>query len=184
MDTWHRQGSNTYIRAQRSTYSSGQGHDLTQTGHVWYRSIRLDEKNTMNLFWSLYLVPMNNYCSKTVFDLWWRHVTSEAQTHVIWTIGVKIHIGRQHLPTTERFRVYWLKVTAIGGFWIFPHWLIMGFSGMEDPAIFIRAPLTTDQSIRRWLSDEDNTVGKLWRKKEEKNCGSIFHKLAFSKTPY
>ena len=38
-------------------------------------TIRLDETNTMNVFWSLYLVPVKSYCSKTIIDFWWRHVT-------------------------------------------------------------------------------------------------------------
>ena len=56
-------------KGQLENLTSGQGHDLTQIGHVAYQSIRLDETNTMNLSWSLYLVPIKSYCPKTVGDL-------------------------------------------------------------------------------------------------------------------
>ena len=43
-------------KGQVETLTFGQGHDLTQTYHDAYQSIRLDQTNTSNLFWSLYLV--------------------------------------------------------------------------------------------------------------------------------
>ena len=49
--------------------ASGQGHDLTEIGHVAYHSIRIDETNTINVERSLYLYSIKSYWRKTVGDL-------------------------------------------------------------------------------------------------------------------
>ena len=56
-------------KGQVAFLTLGQGHDLTQIGHVAYQSIRLDETNTTNWSWSLYLVPIKSYCQKTPGEL-------------------------------------------------------------------------------------------------------------------
>ena len=50
--------------------TSGQGHDLTEIGHAAYHSIRIDETNTINVEWSLYLYSITSKCRKTAGDLW------------------------------------------------------------------------------------------------------------------
>ena len=49
-------------KSQTWNLTSGQGHDLTQIGHVEYHSIRIDERNAMVLFWSsLYHASIKSY---------------------------------------------------------------------------------------------------------------------------
>ena len=60
---------NMTLKGEVENFTSGQGHDLTRIGHVAYNSIRLVKTNTLNSFWSLYLVSFESYCQKTVGDL-------------------------------------------------------------------------------------------------------------------
>ena len=46
--------------------TSGQGHDLTEIGHVAYHSIHIDETNTMDVTRRLYLFSIRSYCRKNV----------------------------------------------------------------------------------------------------------------------
>ena len=45
-------------KGQMQNLTSVEGHDLTQIGHAAYQLISLDEINTMNLSWSLYLASI------------------------------------------------------------------------------------------------------------------------------
>ena len=60
-------------KTQKWNLTSGQGHDLTQIGHVAYHSIRIDERNAMVLFWSLYHASIKSFLAK---NEWWPLVTS------------------------------------------------------------------------------------------------------------
>ena len=52
---------NVTSKGQFQNLTSGQGHDLTQIGHIIYQSIRIDEKNTMEVVWSLYRYSISSY---------------------------------------------------------------------------------------------------------------------------
>ena len=52
---------NMTSKGQVENLTSGQGHDLTEIGHVAYHSIRIDEKNTINVERSLYLYSISSY---------------------------------------------------------------------------------------------------------------------------
>ena len=119
-DTWSSNNRSLHWKVKFWSMTSGQGHDLTQTGHATCRSVCLDARNTVNLFWSLYHAPIKSYCSNTVFDLWWRHVTSGVQKRAICSNGVKIHFSRQHSLLLSVFWGYWWEFTIIGGLRIFP----------------------------------------------------------------
>ena len=60
---------NMTSKGQVKDLTSGQGHDLTEIGHVAYHLMRIDETNTMNVERSLYLNSITSYCTKTVGDL-------------------------------------------------------------------------------------------------------------------
>ena len=62
----HRMMYNMTSKGQVEHLTSGQGHDLTEIGHVAYHSIRIDETNTMNVTRRLYLFSIRSYCRKTV----------------------------------------------------------------------------------------------------------------------
>ena len=66
---------NLTSKGQIWNLTSGQGHDLTQIGHIAYHSIRIDETNTMDFVRRLYLFSIKSYCSKTVGDLRWPRMT-------------------------------------------------------------------------------------------------------------
>ena len=130
---------NMTSKGQVEALTSGQGHDLTQTYHDAYHSIRLDETNPSNLFRSLYLVSIKSYCEETVGDLWWRHGTSTA------------HCRGQRCT----YQLKWLVNTTFCMFWLLrvvltqtkmelnlSHWLITGRSQkMSNPRYtFCRYP--------------------------------------------
>ena len=46
---------NMTSKGQVEHLTSGQGHDLTEIGHIAYHSIHIDETNTMNVTRRLYL---------------------------------------------------------------------------------------------------------------------------------
>ena len=52
---------NMTSKGQVENLTSGQGHDLTEIGHVAYHSIRIDETNTINVERSLYLYSISSY---------------------------------------------------------------------------------------------------------------------------
>ena len=52
------------LKGQDQYLTSGQGHVLTQRGHVAYQSMSLDETNTMTPFPPLYLFPNESYWQK------------------------------------------------------------------------------------------------------------------------
>ena len=57
------------LKGQGQNLTSGQGHEVTQAGHIAYVSMRLDERNTMRPFSCLYLFWIKSYSQKTVGDL-------------------------------------------------------------------------------------------------------------------
>jgi hypothetical protein len=59
----------TSKEGQVENLTSGQGHDLTEIGHVAYHLMRIDETNTINVERSLYLYSIKSYCRKTAGDL-------------------------------------------------------------------------------------------------------------------
>ena len=60
---------NMTSKGQVENLTSGQGHDLTEIGHVAYHLMRIDETNTINVERSLYLYSIKSYCRKTAGDL-------------------------------------------------------------------------------------------------------------------
>ena len=52
------------LKGQDQYLTSGQGHVLTQRGHVAYQSMRLDGTNTMTPFPPLYHFPNESYWQK------------------------------------------------------------------------------------------------------------------------
>ena len=116
---------NMTSKGQVETLTSGQGHDLTQTYHDAYHSIRLDKTSQSNLFWSLYLVSIKSYCEEIVGNLWWRHATSTAHRR-----GQRCTYQLKWLANTT-FYMFWLLrmvMTQTKMKWNFSHWLIMGRS--------------------------------------------------------
>ena len=57
------------LKGQCQNLTSGQGHVVTQVGHIAYVSMRLDERNTMRPLLRLYLFWIKSYSQKTVGDL-------------------------------------------------------------------------------------------------------------------
>ena len=57
------------LKGQGQNLTSGQGHVVTQVGHITYVSMRLDERNTMRPLSRLYLFWIKSYSQKTVVDL-------------------------------------------------------------------------------------------------------------------
>ena len=49
------------LKGQGQNLTSGQGHVVTQVGHIAYVSMRIDERNTMRPFSRLYLFLINSY---------------------------------------------------------------------------------------------------------------------------
>ena len=60
---------NLTSKDQLQNLTSGQGHDLTRKGHIVYHVMRLDETNTMKLFWSLYFHPVQRCYTKSACGL-------------------------------------------------------------------------------------------------------------------
>ena len=57
------------LKGQGQNLTSGQGHVVTQAGHIAYVSMRLDERNTMRPLSRPYLFWIKSYSQKTVGDL-------------------------------------------------------------------------------------------------------------------
>ena len=115
--------NNMTSKGQVETLTSGQGHDLTQTYHDAYQSIRIDQTSPSNLFWSLYLVSIKSYCEETVGDQWWRHAISTAHCR-----GQRCTCQLKWLVNTT-FCMIWLLMVVLTQTkmkWNFFHWLIMG----------------------------------------------------------
>ena len=60
---------NMTLKGQGQNLTSGQGHVVTQVGHIVYVLMRLDKRNTMRPFSRLYLFWIKSYSQKMVGDL-------------------------------------------------------------------------------------------------------------------
>ena len=49
------------LKGQTQNLTSGQGHVMTDIGHVAYQSMRLDDANTMKPFLTFYLYSIKSY---------------------------------------------------------------------------------------------------------------------------
>ena len=57
------------LKGQGQNLTSGQGHVVTQVGHIVYVSMRLDERNTMRTLSRLYLFWIKSYSQKRLVTL-------------------------------------------------------------------------------------------------------------------
>ena len=57
------------LKGQFQNLTSGQGHMVTQVGHIAYESMRLDETNTLVPFSRFYLISIKSYWQQTIGDL-------------------------------------------------------------------------------------------------------------------
>ena len=64
----HRNMYSMTLKGQGQNLISGQGHVVTQVGHIAYVSMRLDERNTIRPLPRLYLFWIKSYSQKTVGD--------------------------------------------------------------------------------------------------------------------
>ena len=60
---------NITLKGQGQNLISGQGHVVTQVGHIAYVSMRLDERNTMRRLSRLYLFWIKGYSQKQLVTL-------------------------------------------------------------------------------------------------------------------
>ena len=60
---------NMTLKDQGQNLTSGQGHVVTQVGHIAYLSMRLDERNTMRPLSGLYRFGIKSYSQKK--NGWW-----------------------------------------------------------------------------------------------------------------
>ena len=76
------------LKGQGQNLTSGQGHVVSQVGHIAYVSMRLDERNTMRPLSRLYLFWIKSYLQKTVGDLRWPQMTfgGSPMKTVAWVI--------------------------------------------------------------------------------------------------
>ena len=57
----HRKMYSITLKEQGQNLTSGQGHVVTQVGHIAYVSMRLDERNTLRPLSRLYLFLIKSY---------------------------------------------------------------------------------------------------------------------------
>ena len=98
----HRNMYSMTLKDQGQNLTSGQGHVMTQVGHVV--SMRLDERNTMRPLSRLYLFWIKGYSQKTVGDLRWRQMTfgGSPMKTVAWVITEVL--SQHHSQWMEMFR--------------------------------------------------------------------------------
>ena len=111
----HRNLYSMTLKGQGQNLTSGQGHVLTQVGHIAYESMRIDERNTMRPLLRLYLFWIKSYSQKTVSlgDLRW-----PCEGHR-WNC----HLGHHWGPKATPFRVNRNVPMRKRGRWNFAHWL-------------------------------------------------------------
>ena len=100
----HRNMHRITLKAQGQNLTSGQGHVVTQVGHIAYVSMRLDERNTMRPLSRLYLFWIKSYSQKTVGDLRWPQMTfgGSPMKTVAWVITEDLI--QHHSQWMEMFR--------------------------------------------------------------------------------
>ena len=76
------------LKGQGQNLTSGQGHVVTQVGHIAYVSMRLNERNTIRPLSRLYLFWIKSYSQKTVGDFRWPQMTlaGSPMKTVAWVI--------------------------------------------------------------------------------------------------
>ena len=91
------------LKGQGQNLTSGQGHVVTQVGHIAYLSMRLDERNTMRPLSRLYLFWIKSYSQKTVGDLRWPQMTfgGSPMKTVAWVITEDL--SQHHSQWMEMF---------------------------------------------------------------------------------
>ena len=99
----HRNMYSMTFEGQGQNLTSGQGHVVTQVGHLAYVSMRLDERNTMRPLSRLYLFWIKNYSQKTVGDLRWPQMTFKGSPMktVVWVITEDL--SQHHSQWMEMF---------------------------------------------------------------------------------
>ena len=112
----HRNMYRMTLKDQGQNLTSGQGHVVTQVGHIAYVSMRLDDRNTMRPLSRLYLFWIKSYSQKTVGDLRWPQMTfgGSSMKTVVWVITEDL--SQHHSQWMEMFRCE-KKVVEI-----FAHW--------------------------------------------------------------
>ena len=101
--TTHRNMYSMTLKGQGQNLTSGQGHVVTQVGHIAYVSMRLDERNTMRPLSRLYLFWIKSYSQKTVDDLRWPQMTfgGSPMKTVAWVITEDL--SQHHSQWMEMF---------------------------------------------------------------------------------
>ena len=99
----HRNMYSMTLKGQGQNLTSGQGHVVTQVGHIAYVSMRLDERNTMRPLSRLYLFWIKSYSQKTVGDLRWPQMTfgGSPMKTVAWVITEDL--SQHHSQWMEMF---------------------------------------------------------------------------------
>ena len=119
--TTHRNMYSMTLKSQGQNLTSGQGHVVTQVGHIAYESKRLNKRNTMRQFLRLYLFWIKSYSQKTVGEL----VTSDD----LWRVtDENCRLGHRWGPKPTPFRVNENVPMRKRGSWNFAHWLSIGRS--------------------------------------------------------
>ena len=92
------------LKGQGQNLTSGQGHVVTQVGHIVYASMRLDERNAMRPLSRLYLFWIKSYLQKKVGDLRWPQMTfgGSPMKTVAWVITEDL--SQHHSQWMEMFR--------------------------------------------------------------------------------
>ena len=104
LDKTHRNMYSMTLKGQGQNLTSGQGHVVTQIGHIAYVSMRRDERNTMRPLSRLYLFLIKSYAQKTVDDLRWPQMTfgESPMKSVAWVITEDL--SQHHSQWMEMFR--------------------------------------------------------------------------------
>ena len=100
----HRSMYSMTLKGQGQDLTSGQGHVVTQVGHIAFVSMRLNERNTMRPLSRLYLFRIKSYSQKTVGDLRWPQMTfgGSPMKTVAWVITEDL--SQHHSQWMEMFR--------------------------------------------------------------------------------
>ena len=106
----HRNMYSMTLKGQGQNLTSGQGHVVTQVGHIAYVSMRLDERNTMRPLSRLYLIWIKSYSQKSVGDLRWPQMTfgGSPMKTVAWVITEDLS---QHY--SQWMKMFWCEKEVV-----------------------------------------------------------------------
>ena len=100
----HRNMYRMTLKRQGQNLTLGQGHMVTQVGHIAYVSMRLDERNTMRPLSRLYLIWIKRYSLKTVGDLRWPQMTFGGSPMKTVTSVITENLSQHHSQWMEMFQ--------------------------------------------------------------------------------